>query len=62
MLGTQTRVRTAWTEAEPEVPIKESLDCSLTEAKIPAQLVNDLDQKSLYINRELSLLAFQDRV
>ena len=62
MLGTQTRVRTAWTEAEPEGPIKESLDCSLTEAKIPAQLVNDLDQKSLYINRELSLLAFQDRV
>ena len=62
MLGTQTRVRTAWTEAEPEGPIKESLDCSLTEAKIPAQLVYDLDQKSLYINRELSLLAFQDRV
>lgn len=48
--------------AEPALPWEETHEGSAVAPEVPVRLVRDLDRPALYINRELSLLEFQDRV
>ena len=48
--------------AGPGLPWDESPAAASLETEVSVRLIRDLDQSSLYINRELSLLEFQDRV
>ena len=48
--------------ARPRLPWDESPAATSLETEVSVRLIRDLDQSSLYINRELSLLEFQRRV
>ncbi len=59
---TQPKAITEHHGAGPGLLWDESPAAASLETEVSVRLIRDLDQSSLYINREMSLLEFQDRV